>query len=145
MAWFRKKRDGSDVGIVDLSELQRRGIFKPRAIPKKAATMTDSQGYADLTGATSSSASSSGSGGVLDFLSGLASAASASDSSSSSSGSNEAGAAELIGETNATWLKNKVEDVEFKIESIYRKLNNLSERMEVVEKRLNRVEGRGGD
>ncbi len=146
MALFFKKK--GDVGVVDLSDLQRRGIFKPRTIPRKTITPTDSQGYADLsttpqntTSSTSSNSNQSSSGGgMFDWFSGLAKSNNQTETNNTSASSSEYGSMSQGSDSN---LKNKIDDLEFKMENMSRKLNNFLERLELIEKKINRLEGRG--
>jgi hypothetical protein len=141
MAWFGKKY--GDVGVVDLSDLQRRGIYKPKTLPKKVITPTDNQGYADLskitpqqnqTTQTSVPEKPANSGGFFDWFGGGA--------PSSTNSSAIASSSEYVhAQNDSSTLKTKIEDVEFKIENLSRKINNFLERLELLEKKVGRLEG----
>ena len=139
--FFGKKRS-DDVGVVDLSDMQRRGIFKPRTLPKKNITPTDSQGYADLSKTSTNNSISNESpksgGGFFDFFGN-----SASNNSQPSTSSVSASSGEYGNTTDSSILRNKIDDVEFKMENMSRKLNNFLERLELIEKKIGRLEGRG--
>ncbi|MFH1307538.1 MAG: hypothetical protein ABIH72_01670 [archaeon] len=99
--------------VIDLSMLHKRGIIKA---PEREVEELD------LTKTSVSSEDTSG----MDFLGALA----------SSSGS------KLEKPGLESSMKNKVEDIEFKLESMLRRVDKLIDRIDLVEKKLNRFEGK---
>jgi len=117
MVWpFKKQRE-----IIDLTYLAKRGLIK---VPEQ-------EEYKDLTASqvstTSSSASSSESDSVssLGFLGAMAESAEPSSVSKSSSKSVELSS-------------NRVEDIEYKLETISKRVNAMLDRLDLVEKKLSR-------
>ncbi len=153
MALFFKKK--GDVGVVDLADFQRRGLFRPKSVPKKTITPTDSQGYADLSATTpltsstntnsSNTQQSSSGSGMFDWFSNMGKSNSQTENNNSSptASSSEYGSTTSISQGSDSNLKNKIDDLEFKMENMSRKINNFLERLELIEKKINRLEGRG--
>jgi hypothetical protein len=113
MVWpFSKRR------VIDLTDA--------RMIPvRQQSNVVSNGGYADLTNSNNtqqSTANTSSSAGVTDFFSAV------SDSASTSSFSSP--------ELEAKGIKNKIEDVEYKLQNLTKKLNDLLDRFEVVERRV---------
>ncbi|MEM4261471.1 MAG: hypothetical protein QXI10_00740 [Candidatus Diapherotrites archaeon] len=91
-------------------------------LPKKTITISD---YADLTTSQSQAQMTSpSSSGLGDFFS----AVSESASSSTTSLSNQ--------DIEMKGIKNKIEDIEYKIDNLTKKLHDLLDRFEVVERRV---------
>lgn len=110
MVWpFSKKR------VIDLTE-------QSMPIPRKRTVVSESNGYADLTAGQSPSTSTSSGSGVTDFFSAVSEASNTSSS--------------ISGNLEAQGMKNKIEDVEYKIDALRKKLDDLLDRFEVVERRV---------
>ena len=123
MPIFKKKDD-----VLDLTDLQRRGLLKKAAEIEKQQSEASSDGYVDLddSGGTSSSSDSGASAlGFLDSLAGVG--ASSSGTSSMSSGSDSL---EIQG------LKNKLEDLEYKLERFTEKLAMIESKLAEFENRF---------
>lgn len=123
--------------IVDLSDLQKRGIYHPgEEIPIEP----DSE-IVDLT-PPAPSRSSSDSSNALGFLSTLA------NSSSTSSADTES--TETLSATTVSYsekkqkLKGILRDMKEKIDSCYDKTYKLAERVDLLEKKIERLERRAG-
>ena len=136
----RKKR--SDV--IDLTDMQRRGLLPKTSIPQPRIK-SDNQGYADLTLGHDTPAQNpsqttqrppEGSESAGSWFGGFFAN---SDTSTKTESAGQSYASET---SDRTWTKNKIEDIEFKIDAMNKKLNRLMDRMEVAEKRLDRIEGR---
>ncbi|MFH1802735.1 MAG: hypothetical protein ABH864_04805 [archaeon] len=123
-----KKRGSEDV--LDLTDMQRRGLLQKSAeIERQFVQRKDSAGYFDFTGVTSGAGTgvtacsnnpSSGTGSQFDFLDALASTSGASSSGSASSGSSGVDSLEIQG------LKNKIDDLEYKLQILEDKTAKLS-------------------
>ncbi|MBI2630237.1 hypothetical protein HYW76_03980 [Candidatus Pacearchaeota archaeon] len=110
--WFQKKK------VIDFTKT------KHLPIPKSSSLANPD--YKDLTPQSSNANSS-----PLSFFSNIAS--SAEDSSSMPSQS---------GDIELKHLKVKIEDAEYKLESVYKKLNNILDRLDVAEKKIDRNDRR---
>lgn len=97
-------------GVVDLTFLAKRGLIKPEEFEELSS---------------SSPASSSSQSNDFGFLSSLASSAGSSNNNASSSDGVS---------------KNKVEDIEFKLDSLMRRLNGMIDRVDLAEKKIDRLE-----
>jgi len=129
---FFKNRKG-DGGTIDLSDMQRRGILKKKT--PTASVGTTSQGYADLTGSSTTNNNDNFSNDTMSFFDSIA--------TSSTGSTNSGGGRYGSGGVDVGMLNKRVEDLEYKMENYMKKLNQLLDRMEVAEKRLDRIEGRG--
>ena len=126
---------GKDAPVVDLGELQKRGIFEPREEVK-----TDQDGIMDLTSQKSED-SGEEKANPLGFLGSLA----------GSSSSNEEASEEEI-EASSSYvssgqkqkLKGVLRDLKDKIDETSRKIYQINEKIELIEKRIERVERRSG-
>lgn len=128
MAWkdfFRKFRKED---TIDLSDLQRRGIIKPRKFRERETV--------DLTKNSSDSDSSN----PFGFLGSLAGASSSSESSSDAS---ETETSSYSG-TAKQKLKGILRDLKTKIDSVYDRTYKLSERIDFLERKIERLERRAG-
>jgi len=129
MAWkdfFRKFRKED---TIDLSDLQRRGIIKPRKFRERETV--------DLTKNSSDSDSSN----PFGFLGSLAGASSSSDSDSDSSSETETSS---YSGTAKQKLKGILRDLKTKIDSVYDRTYKLSERIDFLERKIERLERRAG-
>jgi len=88
-------------------------------LPRRTIATSD---YADLSN-TGHAQTSSSSSSVGDFFSAV------SDSASSSTNFGS-------GSLEAQGMKNKIEDIEYKLDNLSKKLNDLLDRFEVVERRV---------
>jgi len=128
MAWkdfFRKFRKED---TIDLSDLQRRGIIKPRKFRERETV--------DLTKNSSDSDSSN----PFGFLGSLAGASSSSESSSDAS---ETETSSYSG-TAKQKLRGILRDLKTKIDSVYDRTYKLSERIDFLERKIERLERRAG-
>ena len=85
--------------------------------------------YKDMA---SSSSTSSDSSSALGFLGSMASSASSSDNLSSAG----------EGRDTPQHLKVKIDDVEYKIENMRRRMDAVFDRLDLAEKKIDRLEGR---
>ena len=109
MAWFKKNKKD----IIDLTDMQKRGILQRARTTQaeiKPASQTSSDGYADLTGNT-------------DIFGAIA------GSSRNSNSLNARG--------SDTAVNNRLDDIEYKLENLRKKIDDILNRLEVVEKRAN--------
>jgi anti-sigma28 factor (negative regulator of flagellin synthesis) len=120
--FFKRKKRGEDV--VDLTYLEKRNILK------RNPTSQESD-YKDLSSNQEQPNSQNNSG---DFFS----AVSNSNDSYSSYGNNSA----MSDNLDISGIKNKLEDVEYKIDNLRRNVDHLLDQIDVIEKRMNRIEGR---
>jgi len=97
--------------VVDLTYLAKRGLIKPK---EEFSEILPQQ--------QSSNSSSSDSSSALGFLGAIASSSEASKEESSGTGIN----------------KNKIEDIEYKLEIISKRVNAMLDRLDLVEKKLAR-------
>ena len=105
---FRKKEN-----IVDLTNLEKRGILeKIRKMEQKVTNIPSDAGYKDLRG-------------EVDLFSAIAKASSGSASSRSTIRNPE------------TAIINKVDDMEFRLDTLRKKIDDVLNRLEVVEKKTN--------
>lgn len=134
---FLNRLTKKDDLVVDLSDLQKRGIYHPG---KEMPIESDSE-IIDLS-APNSSKSSSDSSNALGFLSTLA------GSSSTSSADTES--TETLSATTVSYsekkqkLKGILRDIKGKIDSCYDKTYKLAERIDLLEKKIERLERRSG-
>jgi len=114
MVWpFKKQRD-----VIDLTYLAKRGLLK---IPKE-------EEYKDFTASPiSASPASSDSDSDFSFLGAMASSAEPQSTSTPSSHHSTSGIS-----------SNKIEDIEYKLESISKRVNSMIDRLDLVEKKLSR-------
>lgn len=98
---FKKKR----ADVVDLTEMQKRGILERAMKTRKEINPKTTDGYADLTSSEN-----------VDIFSAIASTSSASPPSN---------------------IGIKIEDIEFKLNNLSRKIDDILNRLEVVEKKVN--------
>ena len=110
MVWPFKKNRGQ---IIDLTYLAKRGLIK---VPKQ-------EEYKDLTASQVSASSNQDSDSDLGFLGAMASNAEPSVSKNHKS-------TELS--------SNRVEDIEYKLETISKRINSMLDRLDLVEKKLSR-------
>lgn len=108
MAWWKKER-----GVVDLTYLNKRGLLK---------TPQD-----DVKDFTSSSNPANDGGNAFGFLAGMASSAEPSPALSSSASS-----------VSDSGMKNKIEDFEYKLDTLSRRINSVLDRLDLVEKKVER-------
>ncbi|MFH1500852.1 MAG: hypothetical protein ABIE22_02800 [archaeon] len=101
--------------VVDLGLMHKKGIIK---MPQPSE---EEEEYADLGKATISSSEN-----ALGFLGAMA----------------ESSTPSLRAEPLEGGMKNRVEDVEFKLDSMMRRLDKMIDRIDLVEKKLDRFEGR---
>lgn len=121
MVWpFKKRKD-----VIDLTYLAKRGLIK---LPERE------EEYKDIN-PMNIGKESSGSD-ALSFLSNLA-------GSSSSSGSSSGSASSLGEEKHDAGMKNKVEDFEFKLDTMRKRIDQLMDRIDLLEKKLARNERAG--
>lgn len=131
---FINKITKRDDLVVDLSDLQKRGIYKPG----KEMPIESGSEIVDLTPPTPSGSSSDGSS-ALGFLGALSSSSSSSDSET-----------ETISATTVSYsekkqkLKGILRDMKGKIDSTYNKIYKLTERLDLLEKKVERLERRSG-
>ena len=131
MAIFKRKGDEE---VLDLTDMQRRGLLQKAAEIEKQFAMQkkDSSGYFDFTGASSSSGtiaeasptsySSGGTGSQFDFLDALASTSGGSSGASVNSSSSGAGG---VNSLEIQGLKNKIDDLEYKLRVLEDKVAGL--------------------
>lgn len=108
MNWPFKKRRD----VIDLTYLAKRGLIKPE------------QEFKEILPQQQTSSSSSDSSSAFGFLSSLASSAESSPSSHA--------------ESKELGTKNKLEDIEYKLEVISKRVNSMIDRLDLVEKKLSR-------
>ena len=107
--WPFKKREI----VVDLTNLEKRGILeKVKKMEQKVTNIPTNSGYKDLRG-------------EVDLFSAIARASSGSTSSSSTIRNPE------------TAITNKVDDMEFRLDTLRKKIDDVLNRLEVVEKKTN--------
>lgn len=99
--------------VVDLGAMQKKGIIK---IDKEESESVQSGGYADLSKGEQT-------GGAFDFFGAIASSAGSEDETSSSMSSSSS-------------------EIKARVESISQRLSKLMDRVELLEKKMDRVEGR---
>jgi hypothetical protein len=117
---------------------------------------SDKEGYADLTSLsqpkteTQSGQDSLSSSETSSFFSSISQNQKEGTMSDSFGGQNSPPTPYLHGfsssssaEADFSLLKNKIDDLDYKLDSIYRKINMLSDRLELAEKKIERIEGRG--
>jgi len=120
---FKRKNDE----IVDLADLQKRGIYKPK-LPEK-----DGKGIMDFS-KTSQDSGETQEGSALGFLSAMA---------ESSSGELEASAS-LVAENKKKKLSEVLGNMKSDIRQNNDKVYKLIERIDLLEKKLERIERRVG-
>ncbi|MBU4086744.1 MAG: hypothetical protein KKB21_04175 [Nanoarchaeota archaeon] len=102
------KKRGKDV--IDLTYLAKRGLLKTPV----------QEEYQDLTTPQTSAKSSGPSDSALSFLGAMASSA------------------EQSPQSNSSLSANKIEDIEYKLETISKRVNSMIDRLDLVEKKLAR-------
>jgi len=133
MTWKNFFRKFKKEDTIDLSDLQKRGILKPRQ------SLDKERGTIDLTSSRSDSSSSN----PLGFLGSLAGASSSSSSSESSSGNSEAETTPSFSSKKQE-LKGILRDLKARIDSVYDRTYKLSERIGLIERKIERLERRAG-
>lgn len=122
MGFFRKKKGGD---ILDLRLLQKRGIIKTEDIKHDDEIKELSNSVP-----APSTEDASGLGGFFGAI--------ASGSANPQGLENQE--SEKIDDSG---IKNKVEDIEFKLDSMMRRLDKTLDRLDLAEKKINRLEGKG--
>jgi hypothetical protein len=121
---FKKFR--KDDTVIDLAALHKRGILKSSA----------SKETLDLTNSSASSANSSSTESFpLGFLGSLAGSAEASP---------ETPVSTVIEDESKARLNGILRSINAKMDSTYNKIYKLSDRIDLLEKKLDRLERRGG-
>lgn len=124
--FFRKKDDA----VIDFSDLQKRGIIKQR----KAVKEQISGSFVDLTGNKNSQEN------PLSFLGALAGA---SGNNLSETSETEVSSTDFAHERKQK-LKGIIRDMKAKIDTTSNKIYKLSDRLDLLEKKLERLERRAG-
>jgi len=136
---FRRKEDN----VIDLRELQRRGIIKQRRDAIISSRENNDSEVVDFTDKTEES-----SVGALGFLSNLAGASdsSASDSATSdntsSFGSNETGSSVIVSSGGKQKLRGVLRDMKLDMKNSNDRIYKLGDRIDLLEKKLERLERR---
>ncbi len=118
MAWLFKKEK-----VIDLTKDEIK-------VPASVRERLEGE-YKDLTGNSSAGNSDADSGSALGFLGNMAISSESSKSLISNSG-----------DISFQHLKTKLDDAEYKIESLRRKIDAIFDRVDLTEKKINRLEGR---
>lgn len=130
--FFRKLK--KDEVVIDLGDMQKRGIYKTKEETE------ETKNFEKVSTEPISSSS------PLGFLGSLASSSSDSDADSET-GTNtttETSSSTFISSTQKQKLKGVLRDTKEKIDSCYNKLYKITERIDVLEKKIERLERRVG-
>lgn len=132
MALFKKKGE-----VIDLTELQRKGTLqRAEEIAKREGGVNEGK-VIDLTKVYGSEASGDGSSGSSGFgssgdndflgsLAGIGAQSSTSDNENSNYGTdNRSYGSSDMNSTHLNYLKNKIEDIEYKIDRLIEKLERI--------------------
>ena len=134
---FFSRLSRKDDIVVDLADLQKKGIFKPG----KSKESSSSDSIVDLTSSKPYSNSSSDDGSsALSFLGALASASSSDNGITEISSSS----ATYVSSTQKQNLREILKEMKDKIDTDSRKIYKLFERIEFLERKIERLEGRAG-
>ncbi len=120
MAWFKKKKN-------DVIDLTKDEIKIPKSVRERLMKKYSSSDYRDLTSKDSSSQNLESGGNALGFLGNMASSSETSHLTESS-------------DVNIKDAIRKIDDFEFKLGSIQRRVDSILDRLEVAEKRLDRFD-----
>jgi len=117
---FKKKKD-----VIDLTESQRTGILEranrtQEQIDRSSAGRVSPDGYADLTSSADSSSTNIDNSGSVDLFGAIA---------NSSAGST------VQQRSTSTAFNNKLDDIEFKLENLRKKVDDIINRLEVIERK----------
>lgn len=130
---FKRKKD---IGVVDLTNLQKRGIYKP----KQEVSLPSSSAVLDLS---SSDASKDEGTSALGFLGNLAAAGNESSVSSSTDSSTDFSSPSPYVERKQK-LKGVLRDIKGQVDNVSDKVYRVSDRLDLIEKKLERLERRAG-
>ncbi len=114
MGWFSKKK------VIDLTQNKPSVQSKPVL---SSLSRSSSSGYKDLT---------SNQGNALSFLGTMAGA-----------GDSSQDIVNVHSSLQTKDMARKIDDVEFKLDSMSRRLSSIIDRLDVAEKKIGRIEGRG--
>jgi len=107
---------------------KKKKVLDLTKLKAKLETPTNNNDYKDFSYPQSAQTDNSG----LGFLGNLATSSASSSNPSS-----------LSGDLNIQHLKVKIEDIEYKLDNLTRKLSSILDRIDLLEKKMNKFERRG--
>jgi len=131
--WFKRKEDN----VLDLRDLQKRGLLKENPVQTDTSSVVDPTGSSSEASNNSSSPDSSS---ALGFLGNLAGASSSESSNTSISTSSPTSSLSPQKQKSRGILR----DIKLDIKSASDRIYKLSDRLDLIERKLERLERRAG-